>query len=266
MRADWCDGRPMKTVAAGFIKPNSRLTSFERLEIYNRQYWLRLMDCFAEDYPGLRAILGEQRFHELAVAYLEKHPSRRFTLRDLGSQLIEFLQSDPHWTAPQQELALDMARLEWAHIEAFDNAAKPPVTATDLQGREPAQIHLRLQPYITLLRLAYPLDNFLIALRENTRLRGEASNAIADAPEHSPARKPRLPHRRTLFLVVHRYENVVYYKRLQARQYGLLLAIQNGAFLEEALQTIPAGGTTPPIGEWFQNWSALGWFWMRGAA
>ena len=30
-------GRSMKAEAAAFIKPNDRLTSFERLEIYNRQ-------------------------------------------------------------------------------------------------------------------------------------------------------------------------------------------------------------------------------------
>jgi hypothetical protein len=30
------DGRPMRDVAAGFIKPNDRLSAFERLEIYNR--------------------------------------------------------------------------------------------------------------------------------------------------------------------------------------------------------------------------------------
>ena len=52
MQSRWSDGRPMKKVAAGFIKPNDRLTSFERLEIYNRQYWYRLKDCFYDDYPG----------------------------------------------------------------------------------------------------------------------------------------------------------------------------------------------------------------------
>ena len=46
------DGRPMRRVAAGFIKPNDRLTSFERLEIYNRQYWFRILSGFAEALPG----------------------------------------------------------------------------------------------------------------------------------------------------------------------------------------------------------------------
>ena len=56
------NGEPMAEYAAKFIKPNDRLTSFERLEIYNRQYWWRLMSSLAEDFPGLQAILGNRRF------------------------------------------------------------------------------------------------------------------------------------------------------------------------------------------------------------
>src|SRR5208282_4610165 len=87
------DGRSMHDVAAEFIKRNDRLTSFERLEIYNRQYWYRLKDCFYDDYPGLRAILGERRFERLALAYLEGHPSQSFTLRNLGRWLVGFLEA-----------------------------------------------------------------------------------------------------------------------------------------------------------------------------
>lgn len=264
MRPEWSDGRPTKKIAASFIKPNRRLTSFERLEIYNRQYWLRLMECFAEDYPGVRAVLGERRFHDLAVAYLASHPSRRFTLRDLGARLIEFIQVEPRWTGALRELASDMARLEWAHIEAFDNEAKAPVAAADLLGRDAARIRLRLQPYITLLQLAWPLDDYLIALRENPRLRGEASNAIATSSAHSRKRVPRLPERRAIRLAVHRYQNVVYYKRLNPAQYNLLVALQSGASLERALRSLPEKGAMPPVGEWFQDWATLGWFWVRG--
>ena len=56
------DGNNMRAAASEFIKPNDRLSSFERLEIYNRQYWFRLLDCLYEDYPGLLAVLGEKRF------------------------------------------------------------------------------------------------------------------------------------------------------------------------------------------------------------
>lgn len=261
MRPEWKDGRATKEVAAGFIKPNDRLSSFERLEIYNRQYWFRVMECFADDFPGVRAILGEQKFRDLTVAYLANHPSRSFTLRDLGSRLIEFIQSEPRWTAPRNELALDMARLEWAHIEAFDKPAKPPITTKSIAGRNASQICLRLQPPITLLRLAYPLDNYLIRLRKHAQPHEETSNAMANASVHSTVQRPTPPARRLTYLAVHRHQNTVYYKRLQTRQFELLLALQRGDSLETALHTIARPGHVPPVGRWFQNWSALGWFW-----
>src|ERR1700761_5552149 len=71
-------GRPMQDVAAEFIAPNDRLTSFERLEIYNRQYWFRLQSAFMEDFAALRAVVGEERFEALMNAYLAAHPSRSF--------------------------------------------------------------------------------------------------------------------------------------------------------------------------------------------
>ena len=52
------DGRPMSEVAATFIAPNSQLSAFERLEIYNRQYWYRVLSALAEDFPALRAVVG----------------------------------------------------------------------------------------------------------------------------------------------------------------------------------------------------------------
>src|SRR5206468_12490016 len=84
MRSHAPDGRSMDAVAASFIAPNSRLTSFERLEIYNRQYWYRVLGALREDFPGLRAVFGSRRFEALSVAYLAQHPSRSFTLRNLG--------------------------------------------------------------------------------------------------------------------------------------------------------------------------------------
>ena len=72
---------------AEFIKPNDRLTSLERVEIYNRQYWFRLIDCLYEDFPGLATVLGKREFNRRAIlAYLQSFPSRSYTLRNLGKR------------------------------------------------------------------------------------------------------------------------------------------------------------------------------------
>src|SRR5258706_11745315 len=102
---------------AGFIKPNDRITAAERLEIYSRSYWFRVLDSLHDDFPGLRAVLGQRAFHRLARAYLAECPSRSFTLRNLGSRLEEWMQRNPQFAESRHALALDMVRLEWAHIE-----------------------------------------------------------------------------------------------------------------------------------------------------
>src|SRR6266481_4213992 len=131
MQPEWTDGSSTAVVAERFIKPNDRLTSFDRLEIYNRVYWFRVLDCLYDDYPGLRAVLGERKFMKLITAYLAKYPSASFTLRNLGSRLEKFIRDEPRWIAPRVELALDMARFEWAQVVAFDDEAKPAIKPDD---------------------------------------------------------------------------------------------------------------------------------------
>src|SRR5271169_2214963 len=118
MRQRTSDGRSMRRIAEEIIKPNDRLTSFERLEIYNRQYWFRVLAALAEDFEGLRMIIGDRQFEKLSVAYVQDCPSRSFTLRNLGSRLESWLRAHPQFIAGVEDIALDMVRLEWAEIEA----------------------------------------------------------------------------------------------------------------------------------------------------
>lgn len=262
MQRKWRDGRLMGQVASQFIKPNDRLTSFERLEIYNRQYWYRIMDSFYEDYPGLRALLGERRFERLACAYLTQYPSQSFTLRNLGRRLVEFLQAEPHWIMPLHPPALDMARLEWAHIEAFDNEAKPPLELDSLLGADPAQIRLQLQPHLTLLQLRYQLDEFLIQIKQNEGLRSQASNAMELRQARKQSRFKRHLQPKSVFLAVHRHNHTVYYKRLQPGQFRLLSAFQAKSTVAEACEQLAqsAQADLGRVKSWFESWAALGWF------
>ena len=103
---------------------------------------------------------------KLATAYLARYPSDSYTLRDLGNRLEQFLQEEPQWSAPRQELARDMARFEWAQVVAFDGPAKPPVTPNDILDTPPSKLRLDSQPYLSLLELDYAVDDFLIAVKK----------------------------------------------------------------------------------------------------
>ena len=271
MQPRWKDGRLTSAVASEFIKPNDRLSSFDRLEIYNRVYWFRLLDCLYDDYPGLRAILGERKFGRLATAYLAKYPSTSFTLRNLGQHLEKFLREEPQWVAPNEELALDMARFEWAQVLAFDEAAEPPITSDDLLDTPPTKLRLRLQPYLSLLELNHAVDKFLLAVkkREADVLRDEASNTFEAMPAARKGRRQvRLPRPERVYLAVHRYENQLYYKRLEPGAFAILACLGRGCTVANACaaglrHSKRARNWERQLREWFHDWSALGWFCLR---
>jgi hypothetical protein len=269
MQKRWTDGSPMKDLAAEFIKPNDRLDSFERLEIYNKQYWFRVLDCLYDDYPGLKAVVGERKFMKLITAYLTRYQSDSYTMRDLGNRLEKFLQEEPALAAPRLELALDMTRFEWAQVVAFDGEAKPPISSDDVLDTPPDRLRFGLQPYLSLLDLDFAVDEILAAVkkRESDVLRGEASNAIESAPKaRTNLKRLRMPNREKVYLAVHRHENLLYYKRLEPEEFRILVGLGRGESVEQAcldaLTNTERTGVDWPaeIKKWFTNASALGWF------
>jgi hypothetical protein len=263
MRSNAPDGRPMADVAASFIAPNSRLTPFERLEIYNRQYWFRVLGALAEDFPVLRAVVGSRRFEALSVAYLTAHPSRSFTLRNLGSRLPAWLSAHSEHTGRRHRLAEDVARIEWAFAEAFDSAERDPLTQRQIAALG-GESRLALQPYLQLVALRYPADDLVLELhRREKRQTSEAGVAHEDA-SRAAAAVPRLRPRPT-WLAVHRVDFSVYYRRLAREEFQVLAAIREGLSLGEAIEAGFLGSRILErrralrVREWFANWAELGW-------
>lgn len=259
------DGSSMRSVAAEFIKPNDRLTSFERLEIYNRQYWFRVLSSFAEDFPGLRAVLGDRKFDALAKAYLADCPSRSFTLRNLGSRLEQWLRRHPSWAGSRQKLALDMVHLEWADIEAFDGKSEPALKPEDLTGATGTKLRLRLQPYVQLLGLHYPVDELLLEVRDDEDT-DFASNAFSERRKRNRVRAVARLKPSAIFLAVHRLDYSVYFRRLELEEFVILNELRDGKALDRAIESGFRKSSIKPaqrpsiVERWFHTWAALGWF------
>ena len=267
MREQTLDGRSTKEIADQIVKPNDRLTSVERLEIYNRVYWFRLLSSLADDFPGLREVIGQEAFDKVLLGYLTDMPSVSYTLRDLGSRLEKWLRAHPEFIASNERMALDMVRLEWADIEAFDAAEFPVLTQAELEGLgEDPLFHL--QPYLQLLDLAYPVDELLLKVRETEEPETDISSNVVmmDHSDSAPRKPVPLPKGKKVFLAVHRQENIVYFKRLKPEGFALLRAIQQGQPLSQAIETsVNWSGkklerVMEQLHDWFANWSQLGWF------
>src|SRR6185312_13738428 len=98
-------------------------------------------------------------------------------LRNLGEGLEHWLRAHPEYAGIHFNLAIDMIRLEWAHIDAFDSPALKPLGPEDLLELG-AGLKLRLQPYLRLLELKYPVDDLRIDANERLEEHDSASNAV----------------------------------------------------------------------------------------
>lgn len=265
LQAKWIDGRAMTEVAAEFIKPNDRLTAFDRLEIYNRMYWFRLLDSLHDDYPGLCGVLGDRKFMRLAESFLAKYPSRSFTLRNLGARLPQFICAQPRLTAPQTALAHAVASFEWAQTVVFDEGSRPRLGPADIKRTPPARLRMDLQPFVTLLMSNYPVDEYVTALKQRDALRNGASNAVDSARSATRSRAVKRPRRRRVYLAVHRYENRLYYKRLERPAFLILSALAAGRPLAQAVASAGRRVRPEQVRAWFATWMELGWLCRRRA-
>jgi hypothetical protein len=235
---------PSALVAREFIKPAKRLAPVERLEIYRRSYWARVLDSLADDFPGLRSVLGRRAFDRLSKAYLSDLPSCSFTMRNLGSRLHSWLRDHPGFGGDNLALALDMVRLEWEHIEAFDAGTKKPLGPEDLLELGP-EMRFELQPHLRLLELQYPVDEL--------RIRAQKFKAAV----RRGSRQGGAPEAEVIALAVHRNEFIVFYRRLAVDELRVLSALGQGMPIGKAIALMEQ---SPDVIEgWFTSWSQLGW-------
>ncbi|HSR96201.1 MAG TPA: DNA-binding domain-containing protein [Kofleriaceae bacterium] len=134
------------------------------VEVYAGMYTTRLIDAIAEDYPKLRAALGEDRFGDVVAHYVRAHPPWSFTLREAGAALAAFLSGSelaPPWAA-------DLAALERARIEVFDGPDAEPLTqeAVAALGEALPELALAWVPASVVVPLAWTVDDLWSAIED----------------------------------------------------------------------------------------------------
>ena len=140
------------------IEGRGPLGADERVAIYARMYGARLVDALAEDYPRVMAVLGWEKFHAIAHAYVAEHPSRHPSLRWFGERFPGFLAGIAETTEPG--FLADLARLEWARVMAFDAADVALMTVAELRRRPPerwADLRLRAVPALVVMHAEWPV-------------------------------------------------------------------------------------------------------------
>jgi len=92
---------------------DEQLNAERRLYIYAQGYRLRLLECMRAEFGCLAAVLGEELFDQFSMMYLSAHPSRSWTLFDLGEDFAGLLQRTRPEDRPELRLPEQLARLEY---------------------------------------------------------------------------------------------------------------------------------------------------------
>jgi hypothetical protein len=234
--------------AARMLTSGPLLDPSERLQIYRDGYRGRLVECLADDFGAVRSWLGEATFEAFARDYIDEHPSRSPSLNGFGRSMPAFLEERG---GAANLFAADLARLEWAVVEAIHAAPSPPLTLDRFEPMTPEQwASARLVPAasVRILRFGHAANAYYQAFRDE------------GSPRHG---SPPLPDPDPTATLIHRKGWVVWRTDLTPAMARLLQSIVSGAPLGEALATSISDedeGTQTDVTHWFRDWVGGGVF------
>lgn len=227
------------------VRPSHSMTSAERVGVYHGMYLMRMEEALEVDYPVIRYHLGDHQFFHLVREYVQSYPSTSYTLNRLGDHLPQFFLDRPEWA--QAAFLHDLARLELAMTEVFDERETPVLGAEELESVAPESWEqIRLQPIAALRVLAfkYSVIPHLSAFHD-------------DRPTPSPRR-------RASWVAVYRRDYSVLRLDLSRAEHDLLRDLVDGVPLGDALTTAAAAQKSArqqqKIFHWFRTWISEGLF------
>lgn len=243
-------GASIEQEATKYIAPSPTLCSHQRIELYNQQYWWRLLSTLHEAFPLVVRMFGYSAFNnKIGTPYIVKYPSQHWSLGLLGSRLPQW--ADEEYHEEDRQLVNDAIAIDWAFNASFIAGELPPITLEDLdQGEKLLDLPLTLQPHIHLFKLNY---NMFAARRD----------FLKEEVEHWAINPfPDLPRKKTYHFILYRdTHNQVGWKSLAPAEYALLKQFETPCSITSALKWLETQHEEAEKGlqGWFQRWIRHGW-------
>jgi hypothetical protein len=239
------------------VRRSKNLSAEERLGIYANAYYARLIECLRESFPVLAKALGRDVFDGFAFGYLQRYPSKSYTLNRLGDRFAEYLNQTRPEDAGWADFLIDLSRLEWTVEQVFDGPGverERLLSVEDLRGMDPAKFgdaRIVPVPCLALLKFKYAVNDYYSAARK--------------LKDDEPA--PQIPEAGEEHLALTRRDYIVRRIPLSPPEHALLDALSHKQPVNQAIATAAGHWSGDPdsfaaaIRAWFVEWSAAGLFW-----
>jgi hypothetical protein len=96
------------------IQSTHSLSAKTRVMIYANSYYAKMVDILRDQFPLLKRYMGEQRFTKMAQEYVDKYPSKFYSLRWYGDKIPQFIKQY------NQPILVELAKFEWADNILYD--------------------------------------------------------------------------------------------------------------------------------------------------
>lgn len=129
-----------------------------RFDVYRNNRMVSLIEALETTFPAVLRLVGEAFFKAAARAYIDREPPRSPVLLLYGRGFGDFL--DGFAPAAQVPYLGDVARLEWARLNAFHAADAEPLAIDCLSALAPedlGDLQFGLHPSLQLLRSRWPV-------------------------------------------------------------------------------------------------------------
>lgn len=129
-----------------------------RFDVYRNNRMVSLIEALETTFPAVLRLVGEAFFKAAARAYIDREPPQSPVLLLYGRGFGDFLDGFP--PAAKVPYLGDVARLEWARLNAFHAADAEPLTIDSLAALPPAELgglRFDLHPSLQLLRSRWPV-------------------------------------------------------------------------------------------------------------
>lgn len=239
------------------IAPSPFLLPYQRIQIYNQQYWWRLCKILQEAFPIAVRLLGHEAFNEqIAVPYLLDFPPNHWSLNVLGERLPRWVLQKYH--KPNHSLVYDSVCLDWAFSASYVANIYAPLDLAKISQENPDELlasKLYLQPHLHLFNFKADLLSFRVSFLKQS---------VDYWKKHH---FPKLSQGKDHFFLLYRNENsnLISWRKISQGEWLLLNRFKEGSSIEDACSYIETlekklhDEIAQELQKWIQHWAQSGW-------